>query len=129
MASEICLQASNDFSTDIIAKDKESSSVSSSDDCLLDNKTSLTDHTNETLDRLVQTTNADDHHEELNNIASMIQVQCEKDTLQSNEITNQKAMTNGMAQTDNEQISNGKYKSKKKILFMLFCFSLYISRL
>ncbi|CAF4000025.1 unnamed protein product, partial [Rotaria sp. Silwood1] len=116
-----CPQGSNGSSICSGIGGKESSSISSFDEYLLNNHTLSSSYTKETPDSLIQNNNTNDlheqlHHDILNNISSMTQIQHEIDELKLNEnITtddceqNTKLITNQITKTDKEKTSNGKH--------------------
>ncbi|CAF1187855.1 unnamed protein product [Rotaria sp. Silwood1] len=121
-----CPQGSNGSSICSGIGGKESSSISSFDEYLLNNHTLSSSYTKETPDSLIQNNNTNDlheqlHHDILNNISSMTQIQHEIDELKLNENIatddneqNKKLITNQITKTDKEKTSNGTSTKKSK---------------
>ncbi|CAF1148865.1 unnamed protein product [Rotaria sordida] len=117
-ASATCQQDSNDSSIGSGVGGKESSSISSFDEYLLDNNTSSSSYTKETLDSLIQNDNNNNNlheplfHDILNNVSSTAQIQHEMNELKLNEniVTdnneeNKKAIKNEITKNDKEKLS------------------------
>ncbi|CAF2935165.1 unnamed protein product [Rotaria sp. Silwood2] len=124
--SATCQQGSNGSSICSGVDGKESSSISSIDEYLLDNNTSSSSYTKETSDSLVQNNNTNDlpkqlFHGILNNVSPMAQIQLEMDKLKLNENIatdekeeNKKTITNETTKKDKEKTSNGVSTKKSK---------------